>query len=141
MTDEKPVSTPTTAVSPTWGTGRRKTAVARVRILPGTGQIKINEREMETYFLTPDQRNAVREPLVTANSTGNWDVHVNVHGGGVAGQAIAVRLGVARAMIKVDPACEAALRGAGLLTRDSRIVERKKFGHRKARRRFQFSKR
>lgn len=130
-----------TNVRPTWGTGRRKTAIARVRVLPGSGKIEINGRELDHYFLEPEERNAVREPLVTANAGTSWDVLVNVHGGGHSGQSVAVRLGVARALIKVDPKCEKSLRDAGYVTRDSRIVERKKFGRRKARRRYQFSKR
>lgn len=134
-------SAPASGARPTWGTGRRKTAIARVRVLPGNGKIEINGRELDHYFLEPEERNAVREPLVTANAVTSWDVLVNVHGGGHSGQSIAIRLGVARAMIKVDQKCEASLRDAGLLTRDSRIVERKKFGRRKARRRYQFSKR
>jgi small subunit ribosomal protein S9 len=145
-TNVEPAATPAPAAPgakarPFWGTGRRKSAVARVRIVPGDGRILINSRELDAYFHEIHERNAVREPLTVANASGRWNVLVNVRGGGHSGQAGAVRLGVARALVKADSKVEPQLRDAGLLTRDSREVERKKYGRRKARRRFQFSKR
>jgi small subunit ribosomal protein S9 len=124
-----------------WGTGRRKSAVARVRLVPGEGTVKVNQRDVETYFREPQEQAAVSEPLIATNTARHWNVFVNVHGGGHSGQAGAIRLGLARALVKADSRHEAALRDAGYLTRDSRRVERKKYGQRKARRRFQFSKR
>lgn len=124
-----------------WGTGRRKSAVARVRLTPGDGKLLINGRELDAYFHEPEERSAVTDPLTTTNTTKHFNVHVSVSGGGHAGQAGAVKLGVARALLKADQRYESALRGKGYLTRDSREVERKKYGRRKARRRFQFSKR
>lgn len=124
-----------------WGTGRRKCAVARVRIMPGQGRIVVNKRPAEQYFREPQEQNAVRDPLLATNTLGSYDVLVNVQGGGHSGQAGAVRLGIARALVKADPRHEAPLRERGFLTRDARVVERKKYGRRKARRRFQFSKR
>lgn len=132
---------PPVGAGPFWGTGRRKAAVARVRLLPGDGKFVINDRPVDGYFTEIVDRSAVSEPLAVVNAAGRYNVFVNVKGGGHTGQSAAIRLGVARALIKADPKCEAALRGKGLLTRDSRIVERKKYGQRKARRRFQFSKR
>lgn len=124
-----------------WGTGRRKTAVARVRLVPGQGKMLINGREPNHYFLEPQERTQITDPLTATNATKFFDVHITVHGGGHTGQAGAVLLGVSRALIKADGRYEAALRQRGFLTRDSREVERKKYGRRKARRRFQFSKR
>jgi len=123
------------------GTGRRKSAVARVRLIPGEGTIKINKRAVDDYFTEPQEQAAVCEPLIATNTAGHWNVLVSVRGGGHSGQAGAIRLGVARALVKADSRYEPALRQAGYLTRDSRRVERKKYGLRKARRRFQFSKR
>ncbi len=123
------------------GTGRRKSAVARVRLIPGDGAIKINKRAVDDYFTELQEQTAVSEPLIATNTTGHWNVFVSVHGGGHSGQAGAIRLGVARALVKADSRYEPVLRQAGYLTRDSRRVERKKYGQRKARRRFQFSKR
>jgi small subunit ribosomal protein S9 len=123
------------------GTGRRKSAVARVRLIPGDGAIKINKRAVDDYFTEPQEQAAVSEPLIATNTAGHWNVFVRVRGGGHSGQAGAIRLGVARALVKADSRYEPALRQAGYLTRDSRRVERKKYGQRKARRRFQFSKR
>ena len=123
------------------GTGRRKSAVARVRLIPGDGAIKINKRAVDDYFTELQEQTAVSEPLIATNTAGHWNVFVNVHGGGHSGQAGAIRLGVARALVKADSRYEPVLRQAGYLTRDSRRVERKKYGQRKARRRFQFSKR
>jgi len=124
-----------------WGTGRRKASVARVRLIPGEGKILINKREADKYFTQPQERIAVRESLAVANAEGQFNVFVNVRGGGHTGQAGAIRLGVARALIKADQRYEPLLRAKGYLTRDARVVERKKYGRRKARRRFQFSKR
>ena len=130
------------AASPwTWGLGRRKTAVARVRLRPGKGEFMINDRSVENYLLTHRDQEAVRAPLKATQTDNALDIYVNVQGGGSSGQAGAVVLGVARALKKTDPGFEAVLREQGFLTRDSRMVERKKYGRRGARRRFQFSKR
>lgn len=124
-----------------WGTGRRKSAVARVRIQSGSGKFLVNKREVEAYFSQLHDQMDVRAPMALIGVGRNWDVLVNVHGGGVSGQAGAIRLGLARALVKAYSQHEPALRNAGFLTRDARRVERKKYGRRKARRRFQFSKR
>ena len=123
------------------GTGRRKTAVARVRIASGSGKIVINGRPLENYFHTEDQRAAVVQPLKVTESTAKFDVRVIVQGGGPSGQAGAVRHGIARALLTVDAALRPALKADGLLTRDPRMRERKKYGQPGARKRFQFSKR
>lgn len=125
----------------TLGTGRRKTSVARVRVRGGSGQIMINRRAMEEYFVRDQDRNAVLAPLVETQQRANVDVHVTVHGGGIGSQAGAVKLGIARALKKFDPSLDEALRGTHLLTRDGRMKERKKYGLRGARRGTQFSKR
>lgn len=125
----------------TWGTGRRKTSVARVRMRPGTGRIQVNERDMEEYFPREDHRLVVRAPLKVTQNQGRYDTLVSVSGGGITGQAGAISLGVARALVKIDSSLDPALREAGLLTRDSRMVERKKYGKHGARRSTQFSKR
>jgi small subunit ribosomal protein S9 len=122
-------------------TGRRKTAIARVRLVPGTGKRTINGREFKEYF-----RNAIREmiaeqPLTVTGTSNDWDVIVTANGGGISGQVGAVRLGVARALVRYNEEFRAVLREHGLLTRDSRAVERKKYGKAGARRSFQFSKR
>jgi small subunit ribosomal protein S9 len=124
-----------------WGTGRRKTAVARVRIRPGAGKFLINTREVEKFFTLEKDRTAVLTPLRVTNSAKNLDVFVNVSGGGVTGQAGAIVLGLARALVKSNSDHEAVLRDHHLLTRDARKVERKKYGRPGARKRFQFSKR
>ena len=124
-----------------WGTGRRKTAVARVRIRPGTGKILVNKRPLEEYFRFERDLQAARSPLEAANMTTRYDVWVNVRGGGTTGQADAVKLGLARALAKAVPEVTPALRDKGLLTRDARMTERKKYGQKGARKRFQFSKR
>jgi small subunit ribosomal protein S9 len=124
-----------------WGTGRRKCAIARVRLIPGAGKILVNKRGVEEYFHEPQEQLAVRESLLATKTEKSFDVFVNVRGGGHAGQAGAIRLGVARALVKANAGYEAALRDKNYLTRDARVVERKKYGQRKARRRFQFSKR
>ena len=115
--------------------------MARVRLSPGKGKILVNKREVDAYFNEPQERAAVRESLVATKTEGAFDVFVNVRGGGHNGQADAIRLGMARALVRADGRHEATLREKGFLTRDARIVERKKYGQRKARRRFQFSKR
>jgi small subunit ribosomal protein S9 len=124
-----------------WGTGRRKKAVARVRIRPGTGKFVVNKREMEKYFVEDRDRNDVLSPLQIANMLKSWDIFVNVNGGGFAGQAGAVTLGLARALAKAMPEVEQSLRDKRLMTRDSRMKERKKYGQKGARKRFQYSKR
>ena len=124
-----------------WGTGRRKTAVARVRIREGTGKIVVNHREMENYFPDVLLQRPVNAPLKAADLLGKIDCFVNVKGGGIAGQAGAVCLGLARALVIMRPDLEGVFREHGYLTRDSRMVERKKYGHKKARKSFQFSKR
>ena len=124
-----------------WGTGRRKTAVARVRIRPGKGEFKINKRSIDEYFTEPRDRADVVAPLAATEMQGKMDVFVNLKGGGYMGQAGAVLLGVARALKTYDCTLEDVLREHGYLTRDARKVERKKYGQRGARRRFQFSKR
>ncbi len=125
----------------TWGTGRRKTAVARVRICSGEGVMRINKRDWQEYFTTPATRLAARQPLTLTDTEKTYDVFVNVRGGGPQGQADAIRHGLARALVKDNEGYEAALREAGYLTRDARVSERKKYGQRGARARFQFSKR
>ena len=124
-----------------WGTGRRKSAVARVRVRPGQGRVTINGRELEAYFTIPQDRNAVQAPLIATDCQQKFDVFVNVQGGGPTGQAGAVMMGLARALIVADPNTFNSLRDSGYLTRDSRMKERKKYGRRGARRSFQFSKR
>ncbi|NLK41941.1 MAG: 30S ribosomal protein S9 [Planctomycetes bacterium] len=124
-----------------WGTGRRKSSVARVRIRPGSGALTINGKTVEEYFKLEKDRNAVRAPLVAAGCGQNVDVFVRVEGGGTTGQAGAVLLGIARALKSYDPTLLPVLREGGYLTRDSRMVERKKPGKAGARRSFQFSKR
>ena len=122
-------------------TGRRKEAIARVRMTPGTGKIVINRRGYEDYFPRESWRVAVRQPLLLTHQLGKFDVAANVHGGGISGQAGAVRLGIARAILQLDAAHKATLRSAGLLTRDPRMKERKKYGQKGARKRFQWTKR
>ena len=124
-----------------WGTGRRKTSTARVRIKPGTGKFVINGREFDQFFVTNDSRRAAQQPLVVTETRNNYDIWVNVGGGGPTGQAGAVSLGVARALRRENENFDKVLRDNGLLTRDSREVERKKYGRHKARRSTQFSKR
>ena len=125
----------------TWGTGRRKTAVARVRIREGTGRFLVNDLEVDQYFLVENQRNDVRAPLQATEMAGRVDVFVNVKGSGKSSQSGAVLLGLARALKGFRSDLEPILRQGEFLTRDSREVERKKYGHKKARRSFQFSKR
>ena len=124
-----------------WGLGRRKTAVARVRLAAGEGNILINSRPLEEYFTEDEDRKAVHAPLEATQAKARFDVWANVQGGGPTGQAGAVLLGLARALAKADSALEPALRAGEYLTRDPRMVERKKYGQSGARKRYQFSKR
>jgi small subunit ribosomal protein S9 len=121
--------------------GRRKTSVARIYMSAGNGNITVNKRDIADYFPSEILRIIVNQPFAVTNQFGAYDVNVNVQGGGFKGQAEAVRLAIARALCEVNPEFKSALRGEGFLTRDPRMVERKKYGRRKARRRFQFSKR
>ena len=121
--------------------GRRKTSIARVYVKPGNGDIVVNQRDLKEYFLSEIHQTMVKQALTALKADAQYDVVANVEGGGVKGQAEAVRLGIARAMVQINPENKPALKKEGLLTRDSRMVERKKYGRRKARRRFQFSKR
>lgn len=123
------------------GTGRRKSSVARVRLVPGDGKIIINKRDVEDYVPFATLREIIKQPLNTTETLGSYDVLVNVHGGGYTGQAGAIRHGVARALLNVDPDFRPALKSAGFLTRDPRMKERKKYGLKGARRAPQFSKR
>lgn len=124
-----------------YATGRRKDAVARVWIKPGTGKITVNGRELQVYFARPTLRMLIHQPFFAANVEGRYDVVCTVKGGGLSGQAGAVRHGISRAIITYDPMLRPALKQGGFLTRDDRQVERKKYGKAKARRSFQFSKR
>ena len=124
-----------------YATGRRKDAVARVWIKPGTGKITINGRDQEVYFARPTLRLVINQPFGVAERTGQYDVICTVKGGGLSGQAGAVKHGIAQALSKFEPNLRTAVKAAGFLTRDSRVVERKKYGRAKARRSFQFSKR
>jgi small subunit ribosomal protein S9 len=124
-----------------YATGRRKEAVARVYLRPGQGKITINKRDFDHYFVRESSKLIIRQPLELTNSATDFDITVNVRGGGKSGQAGAILLGVARALCLVNPAFRPVLKQRGLLTRDSRKVERKKYGQPGARKRFQFSKR
>ena len=121
--------------------GRRKAAVARVYLSEGKGSFTVNKREVETFFPTKTLQYVVKQPLELLEVTGTYDVKVNIFGGGIKGQAEALRLGLSRALIEANPESRDALKKAGFLTRDSRVVERKKPGQPKARKKFQFSKR
>ena len=123
------------------GTGRRKSSVARVRLVPGDGQIIINNRDVEDYVPFATLREIIKQPLITTETLGSYNILVNVHGGGYTGQAGAIRHGVARALLNVDPDFRPALKAAGFLTRDPRMKERKKYGLKGARKAPQFSKR
>ncbi|MBX2964010.1 MAG: 30S ribosomal protein S9 [Cyclobacteriaceae bacterium] len=122
-------------------TGRRKTSVARVYVKPGKGDIQVNARDLKEYFLSEIHQTLVKQPLVALKAENQYDVTINVEGGGIKGQAEAVRLGISRALVAANAENKPVLRKEGLITRDSRMVERKKPGRRKARKRFQFSKR
>ena len=124
-----------------YATGKRKDAIARVWIKPGKGKIKVNNREDTVYFARPVLRMLINQPFVIANRQEQYDVVCTVSGGGLSGQAGAVRHGISKALTLYEPALRAILKKEGFLTRDARVVERKKYGHKKARRSFQFSKR
>ena len=124
-----------------YGTGRRKSSIARVRLVPGTGKILINSRDIDDYFGLETLKVVVRQPLVTTDTLGKFDVIAKVQGGGFTGQAGAIRHGIARALLTVEEEYRPALKAAGFLTRDSRMKERKKYGLKAARRAPQFSKR
>jgi small subunit ribosomal protein S9 len=128
-------------VNQNYGTGRRKSATARVFIKPGTGEIVVNKRKFEEYFQNEVHRMVIRQPLQLTDSAGKFDILVNVNGGGPAGQAGAVRHGITRALIEMNPELRTRLKKAGFVTRDPRAKERKKYGQKGARARFQFSKR
>lgn len=121
--------------------GRRKTAVARVYLSEGKGNITINKRELNNYLTTPTLQYKVMQPLNLTDNAKSFDINVNVYGGGVTGQAEAIRLAISRALVEINEENRAILKPEGLLTRDARMVERKKFGQKKARKKFQFSKR
>jgi small subunit ribosomal protein S9 len=125
----------------TLAVGRRKTAVARVIMAPGSGKITVNKKSFETYFPLEMLRRDVMKPFEVTQTSGKYDIRVNVEGGGMTGQAGAVRLSIARALVELSEENKPLLRAAGLMTRDPRMVERKKYGQKKARKRFQFSKR
>ncbi len=130
------------AIEQFWGTGRRKTSVARVRIIPGgEGDILVNKKPIDEYFDRSDHVQAAKRPIEHVEKSGEYAVHVNVKGGGNTGQAGAISHGIARALVKADESLKPSLKKAGFLTRDSRMVERKKYGQKGARARFQFSKR
>ncbi len=122
-------------------TGRRKCSIARVRLIPGTGKFTINDQNLPDYFKRDTLRMVIEQPLVMTDTMGKYDIVANVNGGGLAGQAGAVLLGIARALLKANEDFRSALRRGGFLTRDPRMVERKKYGQPGARKRFQFSKR
>ena len=124
-----------------YATGRRKDAVARVWLKPGSGKIEVNGRDQETYFARPSLRLVINQPFDVAERSGQYDVVATVKGGGLSGQAGAVKHGIAQALSRFEPALRTAVKQAGFLTRDPRVVERKKYGRAKARRSFQFSKR
>ena len=124
-----------------YGTGRRKSSVARVYLVPGTGKITINKRDIDDYFGLETLKTIVRQPLVATDTVGKFDIMVNVHGGGYTGQAGAIRHGISRALLEADAEYRPTLKSAGYLTRDPRMKERKKYGLKAARRAPQFSKR
>jgi small subunit ribosomal protein S9 len=124
-----------------YGTGRRKSSIARVFLRPGSGEFRVNDLPFDRYFVTETQRILARQPLVTTETAGNFNVIATVSGGGVNGQAGAVKMGIARALLVFNPELRSRLKTEGFLTRDSRAKERKKYGQKGARKRFQFSKR
>ena len=124
-----------------YGTGRRKSAIARVFLRPGSGEVKVNGKPFETYFVTEQQRVSAKRPLALTETTATFDVVTRVTGGGVNAQADAVKMGIARALLEFNVELRKTLKGEGLLSRDARIKERKKYGQKGARKRFQFSKR
>ena len=124
-----------------YGTGRRKTSIARVYLRPGSGSFEVNGRPFEAYFVTESQRNKARQPLTLTETAATFNISANVSGGGIDGQAGAVKLGIARALLGFNVELRPKLKAAGMLTRDSRSKERKKYGQKGARKRFQYSKR
>jgi small subunit ribosomal protein S9 len=124
-----------------YGTGKRKSSTARVRLLPGAGQVMVNKRDLSQYFKNETQRTVIRYPLAVTDNVGKFDIRAIVNGGGTSGQAGAIRLGIANALLQYNAELRPRLKRAGLLSRDSRIKERKKYGQKGARKRFQFSKR
>ncbi len=124
-----------------WASGRRKTSVARVILRPGTGKCEINGQSLEAYFPLNSMRIELQQPLIVTEMQGKFDIFVNAEGGGIHGQVGATRLGIARALLRYNPELRSVLRRSGLLTRDPRAKERKKYGQKGARKRFQFSKR
>jgi len=124
-----------------YGTGKRKSSTARVRLLPGAGQVTVNKRDLNDYFKNETQRTVIRYPLAVTDNLGKFDIRALVRGGGTSGQAGAIRLGIANALLQFNAELRTRLKRAGLLSRDSRIKERKKYGQKGARKRFQFSKR
>ena len=124
-----------------YGTGKRKSSTARVRLLPGAGQVIVNKRDLSEYFKNETQRTVIRYPLAVTDNLGKFDIRAIVGGGGTSGQAGAIRLGIAHALLQFNAELRPRLKRAGLLSRDSRIKERKKYGQKGARKRFQFSKR
>ena len=124
-----------------YGTGKRKSSTARVRLLPGAGQVIVNKRDLSEYFKNETQRTVIRYPLAVTDNLGKFDIRAIVNGGGTSGQAGAIRLGIANALLQFNAELRPKLKRAGLLSRDSRIKERKKYGQKGARKRFQFSKR
>lgn len=128
--------------SPTWyGTGRRKAATARVYLRPGTGRFLVNRRELDEFFRRETDKMILKQPLTLTSTAGSFDVYVTVRGGGTTGQAGAIKHGISRALLRFNPELRAQLKSAGFLSRDSRAKERKKYGQKGARARFQFSKR
>jgi small subunit ribosomal protein S9 len=125
----------------TIATGRRKTSIARIYMEPGTGNITVNDRVYQEYFPTKEKQFLIEQPFELVNAIGQYNVKINVKGGGLTGQAEAIRLGISRALVEISPEVKPSLKEKGLMTRDPRMVERKKFGHKKARKSFQFSKR
>ncbi|MEK9829708.1 MAG: 30S ribosomal protein S9 [Flavobacteriia bacterium] len=128
-------------MSTTHAIGRRKTSVARVYLKEGNGSVTVNHRDLSNYFSTSQLQYKVNQPFSLTETIGKFDVKVNVEGGGITGQAEAIRLGISRALVSINPEFRTLLKPEGLMTRDPRMVERKKFGQKKARKRFQFSKR
>jgi len=124
-----------------YGTGKRKSSTARVRLLPGEGNVTVNKRDLSEYFTNETQRTIVRYPLALTDNIGKFDIKALVDGGGTSGQAGALRLGIAKALLQFNSELRPRLKKAGLLSRDSRVKERKKYGQKGARKRFQFSKR
>jgi len=139
--DTVPVEPEIDELGRSYATGKRKNAIARVWIKPGPGKIVVNGRDVETYFARPVLRMVINQPFAVTDREGQYDIYCTVKGGGLSGQAGALRHGISKALTLYEPTLRGALKSEGLLTRDSRVVERKKYGRRKARRSFQFSKR